>query len=167
MGNDMQQLTLMEYVKTLSDISLEKFLRATIESWLVTATVEMTLVVRDLHDPYEGFTQCIQGGDICTVSMETRIGASCSSSPTIFVCNMIVYILMLRFPRLFGKRFHVLFFHWIHSIPQCIYLYNFIFLNYGLCVSFLQLTYRYCLQNINPIPCCLSPWLPKPPLAQR
>lgn len=52
MGNDMQQLTLMEYVKTLSDISLEKFLRATIESWLVTATVEMTLVVRDLHDPY-------------------------------------------------------------------------------------------------------------------
>lgn len=102
-----------------------------------------------------------------SVSMETRIGASCSSSPTIFVCNMIVYILMLRSPRLFGKRFHVLFFHWIHSIPQCIYLYNFIFLNYGLCVSFLQLTYRYCLQNINPIPCCLSPWLPKPPLAQR
>lgn len=52
MGNDMQQLTLMEYVKTLSDISLEKFLRTTIESWLVTATVEMTLFVRDLHDPY-------------------------------------------------------------------------------------------------------------------
>ena len=101
-----------------------------------------------------------------SVSMETRIGASCSSSPTIFVCNMIVYVLMLRFPRLFGKRFHV-FFHWIHSIPQCIYLYNFIFFNYGLCASFLQLTYRYGLQNINPIPCCLSPWLPKPPLAQR
>ena len=100
-----------------------------------------------------------------SVSMETRIRASCSSSPTIFVCNMIVYVLMLRFPRLFGKRFHVPFFHWIHSIPQCIYLYNFIFFNYGLCASFLQLTYRYCLQNINPIPCCLSPWLPKPPLA--